>query len=266
LAPADERLYALRNRTGTVRSAPLIAASVVSKKIAGGANAMVLDVTCGSGAFMRSFPEAQTLGEMMSGVARRLGRRVAVLITDMDQPLARSVGDALELDEALAVLENDSWPSESLRELAIEVAGELLAAGDGAAPEAARVRVREALQQGAGSRKLHEMVAAQGGRLQHFNRTFDPSGSIEASSTGVVRWIDAHTCGRFVHASSSASNGDVHRGGLRFRKVAGDRVERGEIVADIFGAAEPSQVCDLAQAVEIGLERPPLRRLVLGRL
>ncbi len=139
LAPADKLLYALRNRTGTVRSAPLIAASVVSKKMAGGADAMVLDVTCGCGAFMRSLPEARTLGEMMSHVGRRLGRRVDVLITDMDQPLARSVGDALELDEALAVLENDGWPSESLRELAIEVAAALLAA-DGGTRDIARAR------------------------------------------------------------------------------------------------------------------------------
>ncbi|MBC5806774.1 MAG: thymidine phosphorylase [Candidatus Eremiobacter antarcticus] len=265
LAPADKLLYALRNRTGTVRSAPLIAASVVSKKMAGGADAMVLDVTCGCGAFMRSLPEARTLGEMMSHVGRRLGRRVDVLITDMDQPLARSVGDALELDEALAVLENDGWPSESLRELAIEVAAALLAADGATAPETSRVRVREALQQGAGLRRFSEMVAAQGGRLDLFNRTLQPSGTIQAASTGVIGWIDAHACGQFVRANSAAPKGDVHRGGLRFRKAAGDHVERGEIVADIFGAPEASQVRDLTQAVQIGREKRRQRPLILDR-
>lgn len=164
LAPADGKLYALRDVTGTVPSLPLIASSIMSKKIAAGADAIVLDVKVGQGAFMETVPAAVELAELMVAIGQRLGRKMTALIGDMSQPLGLAVGNALEVREAVDTLRGGG--PEDFREHCIDVSREmLLISGKASDPEAAAVAARRALQDGSAWEKFREFVAAQGGDL-----------------------------------------------------------------------------------------------------
>jgi pyrimidine-nucleoside phosphorylase len=162
IAPADRRLYALRDVTGTVESRPLIAASIMSKKMAEGIDALVLDVKTGDGAFMKSYDDSQALAETMVQIGRGMGKRVAALITDMEQPTGRAVGNALEVVEAIDTLKGRG--PKDLESLSLELAAWMLSLG-GVAPslDAARSRARDVLTSGAALRKLQEVVELQGG-------------------------------------------------------------------------------------------------------
>ena len=165
LAPADRRLYALRDVTGTVASIPLIVSSIMSKKLAAGADAIVLDVKTGNGAFMKTLEDAETLAEAMVRLGSQAGRRVVALISDMNQPLGWAVGNALELREAINTL-HEGGPAD-FREHCMVVAAEMLLLGGKAAdPNAALTLALETLASGAAWRKFREMVEAQGGDVR----------------------------------------------------------------------------------------------------
>ena len=162
IAPADRKLYALRDVTATVESRPLIAASIMSKKMAEGIDALVLDVKTGDGAFMAAFEDSKALAEAMVAIGRGMGKKVAALITDMSQPLGRTVGNSLEIAESVETLKGRG--PKDLESLSLELAAWMLFLG-GVAPalEQARVKVRDALASGAGLRKFQEVIALQGG-------------------------------------------------------------------------------------------------------
>jgi len=217
LAPADGKLYALRDVTGTVSSLPLIASSIMSKKIASGADAIVLDVKVGKGAFMETLPEAVELAELMAKIGRGLGRRMTALIGDMSQPLGSAVGNALEVAEAIETL-HGGGPAD-FRQHCVDVAAEmLLIAGVARDPEEGREKATACLAGGAAWDKFRQFVAAQGGDLCFVD---DPGRlpkaplvePLVASRSGYVARADAREIGFTV----------VDLGGGRARK--GDPVD-----------------------------------------
>jgi len=277
LAPADGLLYALRDATGTVPSIPLIASSIMSKKIAAGARAVVLDVKVGRGAFMKDRRMATALARAMVAIGTAHGLDVTCELTDMDQPLGRAVGNALEVAEAIATLSGDG--PEDLTELALVAAAEMLVLGRKAREiEAARRQAEAALKSGAGLRKFRELVAAQGGdvRLVDDPKRLPKAPTVEtlrAPRTTYVAAIDAETVGvATVHLGAGrAKKGDPidHRTGVVLHCKVGDRVERGQPIADIHVAGRPDDATAVAEvrgAFRFSPRRVPRRRLFIGRI
>src|SRR5256712_4118321 len=199
LVPADKKLYALRDVTATVDSLPLIASSVMSKKIAGGSDAIVLDVKTGSGAFMKTLDGARELAQAMVGIGAHVGRRTTALITDMDQPLGRAVGNALEAAEAIETLRGDG-PME-LRELCLELGAQMVTlAGVARSAGEGKDLLMKILDDGRALAKFAQMVEAQGGDRRVVDDTrWLPAApgriALEAPSAGVVPAVHAPPVG-----------------------------------------------------------------------
>ncbi|MDQ6780420.1 MAG: thymidine phosphorylase [Candidatus Eremiobacteraeota bacterium] len=256
LAPADKKLYALRDRTNTVASVPLITASVLSKKIAGGATNLVIDVKAGSSAFMPTVEAAENLARSLLAVGTRLGRRMLVLVTDMDAPLANSVGDTLELAEAIASMQHDV-PSR-LTEAAVAVAEAMvsLAAASQPHPGAAaggfvHARVRAALREGTAYDRFAAMVQAQGGDIHRFHAERSPSFEIAASAAGFVEGIDGRTLGAWIAARKKDHGAGA---GLKLLKRRGDAVATGERLMQVFGVSSHRPMEGLRDAIRLGAE------------
>jgi pyrimidine-nucleoside phosphorylase len=261
LAPADKKIYALRNRTHTVDSVGLIAASVLSKKIAAGAGHLVIDVKCGRCAFMKTRARAHELARVMLEVGTRLGRHVTVLVTDMDSPLGSSVGDALELDEAIQVLR--TGVGGRLRDVAFSVAEAMLAEIHPADGEGGlRARLQDSLVGGAAHRRFVAMLAAQGGDLAALARPGPAALAIPAVATGFVADVDGLAMAHAVAALASGKDkiAGAHIG-VRLCKREGDAIERGEVLLEVF--APKDEAARLAQAVATAVRidpRPPVPR------
>ena len=255
LAPADQMLYALRDVTGTVPSMPLMASSIMSKKLAAGADAIVLDVKCGRGAFMESLPQARELAQLMVAIGRGAGRRVTALITAMEQPLGRAVGNILEVREAIETLHGRG--PQDFRELTLAVATEMLllgdrrlqeereSAGEEAAADTARRRVMSAIDTGAAFAKFVEFVAAQGGQTA---AVIDPERLPAAPVTldltserdGFISAVDARAIGLAVVALGGGrqKKGDAidHRVGVVLAAKVGAQVRAGDPLCTIYAA------------------------------
>jgi pyrimidine-nucleoside phosphorylase/thymidine phosphorylase len=256
IAPADRKLYALRDLTATVESIPLIAGSIMSKKLAEGIDGLVLDVKVGSGAFMKRLPEALELARTLVGIGRGMGKDVVALVTDMDQPLGRAVGNSLEVKEILHLLRGGGPPD--LRELTVLLGAEMLLLGRVAAtPAAARGLIEQAIADGRGFRKLCEIVEAQGGdpralldpdRLPRAARVVD----VPAPVAGVVEGIDAEAVGLAAMAlgagRSRVEDAVDPAAGLELRKKVGDRVEAGEPLVAMHLGERPLEPPDAVAA------------------
>jgi pyrimidine-nucleoside phosphorylase len=236
LAPADGKLYVLRDVTATVSCLPLIASSIMSKKIASGADAIVLDVKVGRGAFMKTKAEATALARLMVEIGWGVGRQVRAILSDMSQPLGRAVGNALELKEALDTLHGQGPPD--FVEHCLSVAGQMLVLGGKARDaEAARTILLEALYSGRALAQFREWIAAQGGDLAAVD---DPSRlpqatlvqDVPAPRTGCVAGIDAMEVGltAMLLGAGRARKGDPvdHAVGVVLRAKIGDHVEGGQ--------------------------------------
>lgn len=233
-APADRRLYAIRDTTGTVDSIPLIAASVVSKKVATGADAVFYDVKCGTGAFMTTPFAARELADLLVDLTEGLGIRASAEVTSMDEPLGRMVGNALEVREAIRFLSGEPVPAD-LAIMARFVATRLLELAG--AEDAAR-RVDVALTSGTAFERLEAMVDAQGGTLDRLPSTAE-RWTMRADREGVVRSIDAHRVGTAVLALGGGRQrkGDQvrHEVGVELIAKAGDRVTAGDQLVIVHG-------------------------------
>jgi len=248
LAPADGKLYALRDVTGTVQSIPLIASSIMSKKLASGAQVMVLDVKVGLGAFMQTLEEARTLAALMVEIARLSGRKAVALLSDMNQPLGYAVGNALELREAIETLQGHG--PDDFREHCLEIAAHLLKLG-GVAPDltVARQQAEAALSNGGGWERFRTLVTAQGGDVSYVDDSQKlPSApiieTIPAPRSGYLTGIHARIIGEIAVAlgAGRAKKGDLidYAVGIVIHHKVGDLIEKGTPLFTIHTNARAS--------------------------
>jgi pyrimidine-nucleoside phosphorylase len=239
LVPADKKLYAIRDVTATIESIPLIASSIMSKKIAAGAQGIVLDVKVGQGAFMKEQKEAVRLAETMVRIGRGAGRQVVALITDMSQPLGYNIGNALEVKESIDLLRGQG--PEDLKELCIELAAHMLILGGKAERmEAARKKLQSLLSSGAALAKFDELVTAQGGCLKFDQPDYglpqaDIRENIYAQRDGFITELDAMKVGHsaMLLGAGREKLGDIidPAVGIELVKKCGDHVQAGDVLA-----------------------------------
>ena len=254
LVKADKLLYALRDVTATVDTIPLIASSVMSKKIAAGADAILLDVTVGEGAFMKTVDEARELAQTMVNLGKAVGRKTVAVITDMSQPLGRAIGNRLEILEALEILQGKG--RQDISHFICELAQIMLSLAN---VEKTIEEVRQHLENGKALKKFEEMVLAQGGDLEDLYRPVkvDYVVDIPAQEDGIIAELPAMEFGLFAMrlGAGRAVKTDAldYETGIVFEKKVGDSVKQGEIVAKVYtnGKISPELVTDFQNYVKI---------------
>jgi len=254
LAPADGKMYALRDVTGTVPSMPLIASSIMSKKIAAGAQAIVLDVKMGLGAFMETLEDARQLAGLMVDIGRLAGRKTVALLSDMNQPLGAAVGNALEMIEAVETLKGGGAPD--YLEHCLHVAAHVLVVGNRAKDlTEARAMAEKSIADGSALEKLRVLVSAQGGDVSYIDdlSKFKPANYIEEVKTprsGFISQVHARIVGEAAVAlgAGRAKKGDPidHAVGFIIHKKVGDPVRAGEVLFEIHA----NDAAKLAEARE----------------
>lgn len=271
ICPADKKLYALRDVTGTVASIPLICASILSKKLAEGAGTLVFDVKFGSGAFMKTLEEARALATALVGAAKAAGRKAAALVTDMNTPLGKAVGNLNEVAEALAVLRGETSCPDVV-ELSVELAALMVSLAKELPLEAARTLCREKLADGSALARFEAMVKAQGGDLARFERRLaEPTFRfrIQAMRSGYVAVVDAEKVARVALALGAGrlqtSDTIDPYAGVTLAVKPGDRVTVGAPLATLEKSGDPDGLeraaADLFKAFTIvatAPERAPL--------
>jgi pyrimidine-nucleoside phosphorylase len=276
LAPADKKLYALRDVTATVESIPLIASSVMSKKIAAGADAIVLDVKTGSGAFMKTLEDSEKLAQAMVNIGTEVGRNTAAVISDMDQPLGFAIGNALEVQESIETLKGHG--PEDLTELCLTLGAHMVVLGGKADSIAeARKLLEERISSGAALAKFKSFVSAQGGdpsivdapdRLPQAPVVIE----VKASIAGFVNAIEAEQLGlaaMLLGAGRATKDAVIdYAVGVMLRKKVGDAVEAGETIALLHVREENAATAEVServrQAYNIQDYKPEQRALLLS--
>ena len=273
LAPADKKLYALRDVTGTVDSIPLIASSVMSKKLASGAQAILLDVKVGSGAFMKNIEDARELAKAMVDIGKENGRSVKAILTDMDRPLGHDIGNALEIREVIDTLKGHG--PEDLTHECIIMAAHMLVLSHICDYETALSRVQEALDSGAALERLRMMIDAQGGDSRVIDDesllaigkfTYD----VTAPQDGYITYMNTEQCGIasvMLGAGRTVKDGPIdYSAGIVMHKKTGDAVSMGERIATLY-ASDESLFTNAAQtylaAITIGNTAPKVVDTIL---
>jgi pyrimidine-nucleoside phosphorylase len=275
LAPADKKIYALRDVTGTVESPSLICASIMSKKLAEGIDGLVLDVKTGSGAFMKDPKDSEFLARLMVETGERMGKKMVALITDMDQPLGRYIGNALEVVECVEILQGKFTGSEDLVELTLELCGWMfLLGGRTASKDEGRTLALELIRSGAALEKFRDLVREQGGKVDSIDDlTLLPQAAhrkdILAPATGYVSAIE---CERMGIAGVILGGGRFTKEdavdpavGIVLHKKEGDAVSAGESLCTVhYNSAERFAEAEavITAAYSIGSQKPPARALV----
>lgn len=274
IAPADKKIYALRDVTATVDSIPLIASSIMSKKLAAGSKGIVLDVKCGSGAFMKTYEDAKLLAEKMTAIGQRAGRKTVALITNMDIPLGRAVGNALEVKEAVKILKNEQ--KDELYEVSVALAAHMLSLVNSKDIYECEKMVRLAIENGSALEKLKEAVGAQGGDISYIDDTskfIDASVCIEykAEKGGYINKIDAQKIGRasvLLGAGREKKDDVIDFGaGIYLCKKTGDEVREGDTVARLYtnkNEYADSALAVIKEAFDYSQKKPYIGKTVLG--
>ena len=265
LVKADKLLYALRDVTATVDTIPLIASSVMSKKIAAGADAILLDVTVGEGAFMKTVDEARELAQTMVELGKAVGRKTVAVITDMSQPLGRAIGNRLEILEALDILQGQG--RQDITHFICKLAQIMLGLAN---VNKTVEEVRQHLENGQALAKFEEMVQAQGGDLEDLYRPVNVAHVVEipAQETGVISALPAMEFGLYAMrlGAGRAVKSDAldYETGIVFEKKVGDSVQKGEIVAKVYtnGKISPQLVTDFQKYVKINDSVQSLREII----
>lgn len=254
LVPADKKIYALRDITATVESIPLIASSIMSKKLASGANKIVLDVKYGSGAFMQQPEQAEVLAQTMVKIGNGLGRQTVAVLSSMEEPLGYAIGNTLEVQEALDTLQNHG-PAD-LTELCLTLSSQMIYLGAKAAsPEEGYKTAEHLLEQGEGFYKFQQMVEAQGGSLQSGLPKAQEQLVISAQQTGTIKAIDAKAighCSMLLGAGREAKNAKIDlTAGVLLQKKIGQFVVAGEPLAVLhYNAAYAHRATEAAQELQ----------------
>ncbi len=276
IVPADKKIYALRDVTGTVESIPLICSSIMSKKLATGADGIVLDVKVGSGAFMKNTDDARRLGMQMCALAQRLGRRCSVLMTDMDSPLGRAVGNSLEVAEACDVLKGKT--KGNILAVSLALAAQMLyIAGKGSLEQCAEM-AKNAIDSGTAFERLEKMVEMHGGQYQALTK-YSLMGKatdnyiLTAPRTGYISSINALAVGKAalaLGAGRSYKNAPIDKtAGVKFLNVAGDYVSEGDEIGILYSSSDAPMekiASELEKAVQITFEKPERKDAVIGRI
>ncbi len=279
IAPADKKLYALRDVTGTVPSIPLIVASILSKKLAEGAETLVFDVKCGRGAFMKTRDQAAALAQALVNGAKGAGRKACALVTSMDEPLGFAVGNALEVQESIDVLKGEGRQPADIVELSVEFAARMVALAKCVSLDDARKECRDNLGNGKAYAVFAEMVKLHGGDLAEFERMYAGGGgasSVEvlAPASGFISDIDAETVARaaFNLGAGRAKTGDTidMSAGVLLSVTHGDKMEKGQTLAKLFArdrtALLEAEAKSLESAFAISGEAPSVRRFIIEEI
>ena len=272
LAPADKKLYALRDVTATVDSIPLISSSIMSKKLAAGARNIVLDVKCGNGAFMKTEEDAEKLAETMVKIGAASGRKVSAVITDMNTPLGFAVGNTLELVEAISVLRGNG--PEDLTEVSVILAAEMARLALGIDEKEALARAKQALDSGAAFNKFCEWISAQGADESYAQNTalFKKASTVKeirADKSGFISRMDAEKIGvASVELGAGRKTKDDaidFSAGIILKKKTGDKISAGEVLAELHTNAANTAAAEkiFLDAIEISDEKPKKAKLIL---
>lgn len=276
MVPADKKMYALRDVTATVDSIPLIASSIMSKKIAAGSDGIVLDVKTGSGAFMKTLEDSIALAKEMVTIGTGAGRRCCALITDMDVPLGHAIGNAMEVEEAVQTLKNQG--PEDLTEVCLQLAAHMLYMADKGEIEDCYQLAKEALESGRGLQALADMVRAQGGdekyvlEPDHFPKSA-VTWEVKAKESGYITGIDTEACGiaSVMLGAGRSKKEDLidYSAGIHLVKKYGEWVEKDQVLAVLYTSDE--KLCKDAEekiqkAYTIGSEPAQPKKLIYARI
>ncbi len=276
LAPADKKLYALRDVTATVDSMPLIASSIMGKKLAADDDCIVLDVKTGSGSFMKTVEDSRNLARIMVEIGKRADKKMLALITDMDIPLGAAIGNSLEVKEAIATL-NGNGPAD-LTEVCVALASNMLYLAEKGSLEQCEADVKRVIADKSALNVLRKMVAAQGGNVdlidhpEHFRKA-QYSHAVMASESGYIVKADTEGYGiasLLLGAGRNRKEDPIdYSAGIILNKKTGDYVEKGDVIATLYANDEKlfaESEKRFLQSTIIGSEKPVLRPLILGKV
>ena len=276
LTPADKKLYALRDVTATVESIPLIAVSIMGKKLAAGSDCILLDVKTGSGAFMNTVEDSLALAQEMVSIGESAGKKTVALITNMDIPLGNNIGNSLEVIEAVETLQNQG--PEDLTDVCVQLAANMLYLAEIGDMETCVTKVKEALVNKTALQKLIEMVDAQGGDISVIKDTskFERASIVKeviSPYDGYITFMDTKECGiaSCILGAGRETKEDAidYSAGIILKKKTGDRIQKGDVLAVLYGNKEekmqPAEE-QFLKALKVEMDKPEKETLVYARV